>query len=45
MSSAASRLIIDSMDFAQASVSGTFSSSTTLTPGTCFKALAATAWA
>ena len=42
---APSRLIIDSMDLETASVSGTFSSSTTFTPGTSFSALTATAWA
>ena len=38
-------LIIDSMVLATAAVSGTFSSSTTLTPGISFSALAPTAWA
>ena len=41
MRPAPSRLIIDSIDFETASVSGTFSSSTTLTPGTSFSALIA----
>ena len=40
---APSRLTMDSMVLAQASVSGTFSSSTVLTPGSDFKALTATA--
>ena len=39
MRPAPSRLIIDSIDFETASVSGTFSSSTTLTPGTSFERL------
>ncbi len=42
---APSRLIIDSIDFAQASVSGTFSSSSTFTFGTLFSTSIATAWA
>ena len=39
MRPAPSRLIIDSIDFETASVSGTFSSSTTFTPGTSFERL------
>ena len=45
MSPAPSRLTMDSIDLEQASVSGTFSSSTTLTPGTFFSASIATACA
>ena len=41
---APSSVIIDSMVFATAVVSGTFSSSITLTPGISFSASAATAW-
>ena len=36
---------MDSMVFDTASVSGTFSSSTTLTSGSAFKAFTPTAWA
>ena len=42
---APSRLIIDSIDLATASVSGTFSSSTTVMPDTAFSAATETAWA
>ena len=45
MRPAPSRLIIDSIDFETASVSGTFSSSTTFTPGTSLSDLIATACA
>ncbi len=45
ISPAPSRLIIDSIDCETATVSATFSSSTTVTPGTSFSAAAATACA
>ena len=42
---APSKLIIDSMVFWTSTVSGTFSSSTTVTPAIAFTAAAPSAWA